>query len=734
MKHFNHSHLTASLLALSLTLATLSLPMALAQNSDVKGYEDYAVQASAAIQRGDLSDAIQLLEKSLPLAPDQSVSIVMNNLAAIYMRRGNFYHEKQKNDALALSDYRRALYLLELAWPEGMEKKPLHMNNLKIAKDNLKIGYANMKIDPANKETHLKLAKELRLQGKFQESLVEFSKVIELEPANGEALKAMGDLFNVQNMPEKSKKYYAQAVKAPGNNAKEDVLVQLANAQNKSGQVNDAIANLNKALEANPSNSSALNQLESIWRTELKFNPSSVLAHANLAGVYQKMKRYDEALAQYNAAEHFANQDPKTPFDVKKVIRLNLGTLFQETKKYDQALNAYDTILQADRSNQMATYYKAKLFKERGNTDEAIRWYHNLLNIDPNNENAHKDLIELVMKQQDPAKVSAGLKAYGDRFQDNALVQSKVGEEFHRLKDYDDAAQFYTRAIHLKPDMASAHANLGAVYQAMGREDESLAELKKAAELDPKNQTVLQMAKDTEEVAGFKNFQKAVELQQAGKHQESLDYFKKALAVSPDNAQIVAAYGIALQNTSQFTQAITQYQKAITLDDKNGNYHYYLGTAFHQNKQLDKALVEYKKAVALDNTLADAQNAIQGIEKQGAAVNLEKAVDAYNKKLYPQALTMVNDAIKVDPGNANAYYYKGLILNEQKQVEGAITSYKTAIQKNPEFGDAYYALGLLLDTKKDIQGAKDAFQKFVDLSSGTEDDFVKYAKQRIGSL
>lgn len=734
MKHNQSIRLITALLAVSLTIGYTAPAFSYTNEGNVQAYNDYVQQASGMIERGDLTGAIQMLEKAYPIAPEQSVSVVLNNLAAIYMRRGNYFHDKQKQDGPALSDFRHAYYLLELAWPEGLERKPLHVSNLKIARDNLRIAYNNQKINPADVATHLKLAKELRLQGKFQEAIVEYAKAAEADKTNGEALKAMGDLFTVLNQPDKAKKYYNQSVTAMGGKVKDDVLVQLANAQNKSGQVNEAIANLNKALEMNPDNTSALTQLEAIWKNEIKFNPASVLGHANLAGVYQKMKRYQDAVSQYNAAEHFANLDPNTPFDVKKLIRLNMGTLFQELKKYDQALNAYDTILQADRSNLLATYYKARLYKEAGNTDEAIRWYHNVLAIEPNHEGAHADILELITKQTDPAKVTLALKTYGDRFPQNALVQSKVGEEFHRLKDYDNAANYYQRAIQIKPDMAAVHANLGAVYQAQGKANQALAELKLASELDPHNETVVKLAKDSEEAAGFENFKKAVELQQSGSHEESIDYFKKALETTPDNAQIIAAYGIALQNTNHLGDAIAQYKKAQSLEPNNASYYYYLGTAYHQNKQMSLALAEYKKAVAKDPAQEEAKKAVQQIEQGEAAANLEKAVDAYNKKQFPAALKLITEALKTDPNNATAYYYKGLILNDQKQVEGAITSYREAIRYNPEFGDAYYALGLVLDTKKDTRGAKDAFQKFIDLSAGNDDDFVKYAKQRIESL
>jgi tetratricopeptide (TPR) repeat protein len=704
------------------------------QSQNLQSYADYAIQANAAIEKGDLTTAIQLYEKAWPLATDQTQSVVLNNLAAIYMRRGNFFHEKMHQDAQSLSDYRKAYYYLDLAWPEGLEKKPLHANNLKIAKDNLKAGYANNGIDVNDAAVHMKLGKELRLQGKFQEALVEYARAAELDTKSTDALKAMGDLSNVLNMPDKSKKYYAKLVATQGNNVKDETLVNLASAQNKSGQLNDAIQSLNKALEVNPNNTSALAQLETIWRTEIKYTPSSVLGHANLAGVLQKMKRYDEALQQYRAAETFADQDAKVPFETKKLIRLNLGTLFQEMKKYDMAENAYKTILAADKSNQQATYYMARLFKEVGKTEEAIKWYHNLLALDANNADAHVDLLQLILGQSDPQKASLALKTYGDRFPENAMVQYKVGEELHKLKDFDLALQYYQKAVQLKPDLAAAFANMGAIYQAKGQDEASIQAFKKALALDPNNETVKNLAKDTEQATGAKAFQKGVELQQSGQHQASISEFQKALQTMPNDPNLIAALGIAYQNTGKVNEAIAQYIKAQELDPKNGHFSYYLGTAYHQQNQLEKAKAAYQKAVSLDNTLAEAQQALDTLVQQGATQKLNLAIEAYGKKQYPQALALVNEAIRTNPTEPTAYYYKGLIQQEQKQPELAIQSYREAIDKKADFSDAYYALGVLLDTKKDVTGAKSAFQKYLELSTGSEDDFVKYARARVEAL
>lgn len=709
-----------------------SMPVASAQPMADYGY--YFDQGSVYYTKGDLTKSIDMFKKAVPLAPDTSLPMVYNNLAAAYIKRGNYFQDTAKQVDGALSDFRNAIFYMEYGWPEGIDRKPLHEKNLSAAAGNLTNAYRLLKMNPADKAMHLAEAKKLRQQGSLQEAIVEYGQAHKLDTKDTESLRALGDLFNVVNMPQKSKKFYKLAGDTMGDQLSDDILVQQANAQYKTGEVDQAVINYNKALEINPANITALNQLEKIWLNEIKFNNTSVLGHANLAGVYQKKKMYDQALQQYNAAEHFAEMNRATPFEVKKLIRLNMGTLFQERKQYQLANSAYDTVLSIDPNNVMALSYKATLSKEAGNVAEAQSLYNRLLSIDPNNTTAQRELFTLAKQQTDPAKLANDLKNYAERFPQNALVQSKVGEEFHHLKNYDDAAFYYQRAIRLDPMMAAAYANLGAVYQAQGKDQESIAAYQKSAQLDPKNKTVTDLLQAAENNVTLGNFQKAVELQQAGNHAEAIGYFKQSLVKDPNNADLIAAYGVSLQNTQQLDEAIRQYQKAISLNPGNANYQYYLGTAYHQKNQLPSAVLAYKKAAELDPTLKDAKDAIVLLEQQAAAGELQVAVNHYNAKRYTQALVSVNTALQKDVKNATAHYYKGLILSAQNNNMGAANSYRDALKYDPNFSDAYYALGVILDGQQDKRGAQQAFQKFVELSSNQEDDFVKYAQERLKEL
>ncbi len=525
-------------------------PMLQAQ---MPNYGYYYNQGNAYYEKGELTKSIEMYEKALPLANGPSVPIAYNNLAAIYMRRGNYVLTSLKQPENALSDFRRAFFLMEYAWPEGMDRSANQKNNQQIARDNVQIGYENLRINSGDKKVHWELAKQLRLRGKFHEAIVEFGRVAELDKSNGEALKALGDLFNVLNRPEKSKKYYNQAVALLGDEADDRLLVRLAISQNKAGEVDNAVASLNKALEVNPNNMDAIRQLEDIWRREIKFNPRSVLGHANLASVFQKKKMFGDALKAYDTAEMIASRDPSVTLEVKKLIRLNMGTLYQEMKDFEMAHKAYDTVLMLEPGNKLATYYKAVLYKEAGQVSQAIEQYNRLLSIDPSYEEAHDDLLKLIKRQPNQMEIVKGLKDYADRYPANAMVQSKVGESFHAMKDYESAANYYTRAIRLKPDLAAAHANLGASFQALGRQAEALEEFKKASKLEPENQRLASLVQDAELAAGHAVFTKAVELQQEGKNEEAVYYYKKALEVpSNDTAELRASYGIAMQSLSRF--------------------------------------------------------------------------------------------------------------------------------------------------------------------------------------
>ncbi len=739
-QHFSKNTLPL-LTLLALTSCTLSISSGLfiPAQAQLPDYAYYYNQGNSLYERGELTKAIEMYEKALPLAKGPSVPIAFNNLATIYMRRGNYVLTQLKQPENALNDFRKAYFLMDTGWPEGMEKSERQWSNTDIAESNLDIGYQNLRIKANDTKAHLDMAKKLRYQGQFQEAIVEYNQVLKQNAKDPNALRAMGDLFNVLSRPEKSKKYYALAVNNNADSVDDEVLVRLANAQNKAGEVDNAVKNLNKALEKNPNNVAALKQLEDIWSREVRFNPQSVLGHANLASVMQKKKQYPEALRAYNHAEALAARDPKATLETKKLIRLNLGTLYQQMGDAEMAHKAYDTVLQLDPANQLAVYYKATLYRDSGQSENAINQYNKLLTLNPSYDDAHEDLLALIQRRPTLEAIQAGLTQYGNDHRTNPIAQTKVGEAFHSQKNYDAAIVHYKRAVAIKPDLMSAYINLGAALEASGKTNEAISNYQQALAIDPGNDQVKQLLENANQNVGILAYQEAVKKQQNGDIEGALVAYQQAVQNPQlDTAELRANYGIALQSANRLDEAVKQYEQALAKEPTNGNYFFYKATVLQQQDKLSEASAAYQRALRMKTLDAEvkpqAEQALAAINEAEAADLLNKVVDAYTRKSYPQALTLIQQALVKDPNNATTYYYQGLVFTEQNKLVQSVTSLRKALSISPDFKDAQFSLAVALDKKSDTAGAKAAYQQFIQMAGSDSDDYVIYARERIASL
>ena len=104
---------------------------------------------------------------------------------------------------------------------------------------------------------------------------------------------------------------------------------------------------------------------------------------------------------------------------------------------------------------------------------------------------------------------------------------------------------------------------------------------------------------------------------------------------------------------------------------------------------------------------------------------MEKAM-----KQFPASTEKV---LKKEANNAYAYYYRGLIYDEQKQPKLAINDYLNVLKYSNEFPIANYMLAVDYDTLSNYKEAFKYYQKFIS-SYSTDDEYLKYAKSRLEEL
>ena len=168
------------------------------------------------------------------------------------------------------------------------------------------------------------------------------------------------------------------------------------------------------------------------------------------------------------------------------------------------------------------------------------------------------------------------------------------------------------------------------------------------------------------------------------------------------------------------------------MNPNNTETPYYIGYLYSEQKNWALAEAYLKKALQL-NPQSDAKELLAYVVQNGSLTVLNEGIDLYEKNNYQTALLKFNEVLKKEANNAYAYYYRGLIYDEQKQPKLAINDYLNVLKYSNEFPIANYMLAVDYDTLSNYKEAFKYYQKFIS-SYSTDDEYLKYAKSRLEEL
>ncbi len=238
---------------------------------------------------------------------------------------------------------------------------------------------------------------------------------------------------------------------------------------------------------------------------------------------------------------------------------------------------------------------------------------------------------------------------------------------FHHSPDQqwlNQARESARKAVSLNPDLAVAHAALGSALADSGAAAQSLPELRQALDLDPLNwQAALGLARlsAADETADARPlFRKAIQLGKGhwlphsdfgtylfrgADYQGALTEWNAALALAPDNANVLRSVGAADHMLDRDDEAASAFQRALEITPNAGTFAN-LGTIrYFQGRYLD-AVPPMEKAVALLPTqylywgnLADAYRWAPGARSKAPAA-------------YLRAIQLVRERIAESPTNS----------------------------------------------------------------------------------
>ncbi|TXM76446.1 tetratricopeptide repeat protein [Methylobacterium sp. WL12] len=207
------------------------------------------------------------------------------------------------------------------------------------------------------------------------------------------------------------------------------------------------------------------------------------------------------------------------------------------------------------------------------------------------------------------------------------------------------------------------------------------------------------------------DIQIGLNLEQAGKGDEALQYLDAAMKAHPDDIDIITALGNVQRSRKKYEEAAETYSRAIALigDWPQANFwttYYFRGTAYERAKQWPKAEADLKKALELVPASQPAAKA-QVLNYLGYSwVDQKINIDDAFKLLKQAADASPRDGMIVD-SLGWAYFRLGRWDDAVRELEKAVELKPGDPTINDHLGDAYWRAGRRLEGKFQWQHAKD---------------------------
>ncbi|MBW7841038.1 MAG: tetratricopeptide repeat protein, partial [Chitinophagaceae bacterium] len=176
---------------------------------------------------------------------------------------------------------------------------------------------------------------------------------------------------------------------------------------------------------------------------------------------------------------------------------------------------------------------------------------------------------------------------------------------------------------------------------------------------------------------------------------------------------------VTATDTTETGKKLSELDAMIAGSPKNADLYFQRASIYFRKKRIDDANKDMLKAIAIDSSKADYYLLLADIYLSASRIvysqnSLEKAVElnpenlkAHSKlaeiyfllKKYNESLKHTSEMLRIEPGNALAYFIRGMDLKEAGDTAKSIKSFQLALENNRDYYDANMQLGLLYSYK-----------------------------------
>lgn len=243
-----------------------------------------------------------------------------------------------------------------------------------------------------------------------------------------------------------------------------------------------------------------------------------------------------------------------------------------------------------------------------------------------------------------------------------SLAYSLQGDLYQQKGEYEKSAEFYEKAALLNPWSFYDFFNLGRVYEAMKRFTDAVKAYVRACEIDPNHlQAHINTARCFKEIEDY---------------EQALIYGRRAEQLNPDVVEIQEILGSIYESKGDHAQAIRSFKRALELDSGNPRMMTSLAVAYLRAEQPQFARELLENVVKIDPENANAY----------------RHLGYCYLRLYEQSAQLHSDAVAA--GNTDQAYLDSLTNTAKNMIEASINNYLKAISIDQSDWDAHRGLGV----------------------------------------
>jgi tetratricopeptide (TPR) repeat protein len=374
---------------------------------------------------------------------------------------------------------------------------------------------------------------------------------------------------------------------------------------------------------------------------------------------------------------------------------------------FDEATVAYRQAWRLDPADKRWPYFLGDVLSIVGTDLEAAEQaLRRAMELYPDYAPAHMRLGNVLVVRDQGAAAAIELERALELAAD--LEPAKVALAQVRLSegDLEASAALLEEILQHSPRHGQALATLGQVYGRQGRRDEAREIAERAR--DPASYNLysdpLMNEVVNEGVSAVLLWERAKSFLENGNYQQAALGLRQVVALRPENPEVHLQLAVAYGGLGELELAGRHLERTVELDPEQADARTRLASFYLEQRSPASAVPHFEKALELSPDRADLRwllgraqllagaprRALASFEAAAAAAG-EAPVWAHNEwgsalaqtGRPEDALDRFNTTLAADPGNPQALFYSGLVLEGLGRVQEAVDHYCRSLEGGP---------------------------------------------------